>query len=445
MEANTSTKEFVTKYRIQDALFFHKRKNYWLVVSRTPPAWTIVNQLGYEIISVLPRERSFDIFDVVNLLTNQISLDDLRLFLEQLSSKLIIIREDALRVSQTDRELAINGLYIEITPQCNLHCKHCYVESKITPPDLMLTREQILNTIFQLTPPAEIGFSGGEPLLRNDCMSMIREVSSKGYSCTLLTNGLLITDELAKELSELKVTVQVSLEGASPAVNDQIRGKGSFDAIIKSIDRLVQNKVDVRVSFTPTAINHHDFNGLLNLIKKMGVRSLHVCTFTPQGRGKKNADQLMLNNDDLYEFQTLVYKAAKDFDIMGNLPETLDLSRVGYLWDKCPLGGSMHVGHDGSIYPCEIAATKKMIIGNINDTTLDEALKSDAANLFINNSRNRIDLLHECINCEWKHFCGGGCLVLALAKKGELNVPDYLCNCRKKWFEELLWDKLSQS
>ena len=38
-------------YYIADKLFFHQRGDRYLVVSRTPPAWTIVNSAGYEIIS----------------------------------------------------------------------------------------------------------------------------------------------------------------------------------------------------------------------------------------------------------------------------------------------------------------------------------------------------------------------------------------------------------
>ena len=149
-----------------------------------------------------------------------------------------------------------------------------------------------------------------------------------------------------------------------------------------------------------------------------------------------------MEQGELIEFQKEVEKASKTMEIMGNLPETLDLLRVGYLWDKCPLGGSIHVGYDGSIYPCEIAANQKMIIGNVRDMALGEALNSEKARMFIDNSRERIEKIEECLECEWKHFCGGGCMVLSLSENDEINSKDYLCGCRKFWLETLIWEKV---
>ena len=112
------------------------------------------------------------------------------------------------------------------------------------------------------------------------------------------------------------------------------------------------------------------------------------------------------------------------------------------MWDKCPLAGSIHIGYDGSIYPCEIAAVNKMIIGNIKTDRLSDALNSERAKVFIQNSSQRIELIGECKECEWKHFCGGGCMVLSLAQNDEINTTDYLCACRKEWFERILWSKI---
>lgn len=430
-------------YYIADKLFFHQRGDRYLVVSRTPPAWTIVNSAGYAIISKLPmHNKRFNSMQLLHQIDGDLSIDDLDCFLEKLASAHILFQGDTTPFVQPNRKIRIGGAYIELTAQCNLHCKHCYVSAGLNASDNLLTKDDILNAIYQIEPPAEIGFSGGEPLLRDDCLPMVREVVAKGYRCSLLTNGTLIDDSIAEELSALGVTVQISLEGATAEVNDQIRGKGSFARIVKSIETLVKHRVNVRVSFTPTASNFRDFNSFLDFVKAQGVQSIHVCTFTPQGRGETNSNELMMTTNELLEFQSVVFDASKNFDIAGNLPETLDTSTVGYMWDKCPLAGSIHIGYDGSIYPCEIAAVNKMIIGNIKTDRLSDALNSERAKVFIQNSRQRIELIGECKECEWKHFCGGGCMVLSLAQNDEINTTDYLCACRKEWFERILWSKI---
>ena len=224
-------------YYIADKLFFHQRGDRYLVVSRTPPAWTIVNSAGYEIISKLPMHNErFNSMQLLHQIDGDLSIDDLDCFLERLASAHILFQGDTTPFVQPNRKIRIGGAYIELTAQCNLHCKHCYVSAGLNASDNLLTKDDILNAIYQIEPPAEIGFSGGEPLLRDDCLPMVREVVAKGYRCSLLTNGTLIDDSIAEELSALGVTVQISLEGATAEVNDQIRGKGSFARIVKSIE-----------------------------------------------------------------------------------------------------------------------------------------------------------------------------------------------------------------
>lgn len=432
------------EYCIFDKLFFHQKEENYLVVSRTPPAWIIVNRVGYDIISKMPSlNQPFSAKQLEQIINREISLEDVELFCEKLVSAHIIFRSGKIDIVQPNRDIRIGGAYIEITSQCNLHCEHCYVNAGGSKTLEFLPKEEILKAIYQIEPPAEIGFSGGEPLLRKDCLSMIRDVVLRGYKCSLLTNGTLINNNVAKELSELGVTVQISLEGSTADINDRIRGEGSYNRIVKAIDILVSNNANVRVSFTPTVLNFKDFSRFLSFVKAKGVHSVHVCTFTPQGRGATNSNELMMNESELLEFQSVVYEESKYFDIVGNLPETLDISTVGYLWDKCPLAGSIHIAYDGSIYPCEIAANNKMIIGNIKNDMLYNAINSWQAQSFIRNSRERIELIKECKECEWKHFCGGGCMVLSIAQNNDLNTTDYLCSCRKKWFENILWSKLS--
>lgn len=196
----------------------------------------------------------------------------------------------------------------------------------------------------------------------------------------------------------------------------------------------------LRLSFTPTKLNIDTFEDYVTQARALGIRAIHVCTYTPQGRGNKNQDSLRLDEHQLFEFQILLKKLSKKVQILGDLPSMLDLNRVGYSWDSCPLAGNIHIISDGTIYPCEICCDEYFALGNIRKMTLQEALESPIMCKMHQNSRERINIIPECKECIWRHMCGGGCMVLSYLDTKEINHVDYYCNLRKYWFERLHWD-----
>lgn len=186
-------------------------------------------------------------------------------------------------------------------------------------------------------------------------------------------------------------------------------------------------------------MNAAGFEPFVEFCAALGVQSIHVCTFTPQGRGKINKSRLQLDQARLNHLQLSIDRLSNSIQIMGGLPEMLDVDRVGYRWDCCPLGGSIRIGPDGSIFPCELAAEQAFVVGNIRTSSIASSLASNKGRVFRDNSRERISGIEECRICLWRHFCGGGCMVLSYAAYGELNRTDYYCSLRKKWFPTVLW------
>ena len=69
----------------------------------------------------------------------------------------------------------------------------------------------------------QINLTGGEPLLHPDFMFLAAEIRKRGLRLGILTNGTLITDEIAGQLASLHpVFVQVRLDGPR-RIHDEIR------------------------------------------------------------------------------------------------------------------------------------------------------------------------------------------------------------------------------
>jgi len=86
----------------------------------------------------------------------------------------------------------------------------------------------------------EVELSGGEPMLREDFLDLIRYARGIGIGVNVTTNGTLIDEEAAREFARTDgLRLQISLDGATAAVHDWIRGvPGCYDRIMAGIERL---------------------------------------------------------------------------------------------------------------------------------------------------------------------------------------------------------------
>ena len=125
----------------------------------------------------------------------------------------------------------------EVTYACNLSCIHCVSDSGRKKPG-ELTTEQCLQVIDTMSAMKVFQFNigGGEPFMREDFPDLMDYSHEKGIVTCISTNGTLIDDEVAGRLAHKLVYMQVSLDGATPASNDAIRGKGSFRKALNALE-----------------------------------------------------------------------------------------------------------------------------------------------------------------------------------------------------------------
>ena len=156
-----------------------------------------------------------------------------------------------------------------VTLQCNLRCRHCFVESPYQDDRERkeywsglgsdLTTEQAKYAIAQLD---KIGISmlhltGGEPLLREDLEEIALYAKSKNMYVSLDTNGTLMTKERAKSLSCCD-RIGVSVDGVKDT-HDRIRGQNTFEKAVKAIELLKKySDAVVGVVSTINKINYED-------------------------------------------------------------------------------------------------------------------------------------------------------------------------------------------
>jgi MoaA/NifB/PqqE/SkfB family radical SAM enzyme len=122
---------------------------------------------------------------------------------------------------------------INITNKCTLRCEHCFVFRDGNPNDPhgdmdSATLIAKLEELKQQHPLVTMLWMGGEPLLRPD---VLREGTKLFARNNVTTNGTL-------DLIELPRTIYVVSVDGPRELNDSIRGKGSFDKVMKTLSRV---------------------------------------------------------------------------------------------------------------------------------------------------------------------------------------------------------------
>jgi MoaA/NifB/PqqE/SkfB family radical SAM enzyme len=185
---------------------------------------------------------------------------------------------------------------LDFTQQCNLRCQHCYADAGPAAPAELSTAELkgLLDQIAALRTLSVTVGSGGEAMLRPDLLEVLAYGRGKGLLMFLVTNGMLLTPEVAQELKRLKVVTSVSLDGASAASHNALRGHPqAFDRAIEALKLLKRTGCVTAVNLTLTKLNYQEMPRFLALVRSLGVKYVSVNRMLPVGRGALHAELAM--------------------------------------------------------------------------------------------------------------------------------------------------------
>ena len=167
---------------------------------------------------------------------------------------------------------SINYLRFSVTDRCDLRCVYCMKE-KMTflPKNEILTLEEIerLCDNFIEMGIVKIRLTGGEPLVRKDIITLIRNLNLKKKNTnlneiTLTTNGTLL-EKYAKDLKLNGIDrINVSLDTIDPKKYNEITRFGNLEKVISGIKEAIKN--DIKIKINTVAIKNFNENELEHLI-----------------------------------------------------------------------------------------------------------------------------------------------------------------------------------
>lgn len=352
-----------------------------------------------------------------------------------------ILRREGLRPPRT--------LTIAITGACNLRCSHCWVEAGESS-SASLVPEQTLRRLieeFAALGGEGVRFTGGEPLCHPGWLGLVQFARTIGLRrVSLQTNGILFKDEHVAALREMDFpgfSLQISLDGATAATHDRVRGDGAFKGGLEGIRRLVQGGLSQRISIFFTEMRHNleDIPAVLELADELGVGSVVTGSLVLCGRA---AEESLVVPAGLDQYRQLLRRYDADprfrdlYDKIGNVAALEWRKEDAPRSECCTFVENPYLTPGGRLYPCVLCHTNDSSVSGVLGKNLAAAFAEGASlwSSLLQTSLCRADAIAECQGCPGRLVCAGGCMGRAWGSRGDLLARDDRCELRRNIYRQ---------
>ncbi len=361
-------------------------------------------------------------------------------------------------------------MYLLLTDFCNLKCKYCFEETPLlvsspvpmTNMDISTVNRSIdlfadLTTKYGRKEYKRIiHFYGGEPLINipaiKAAISRVDELKQIGrmpQECevAIVTNGVLLSEEIIKFFAEHEVTVGISIDGPEEINNMYRIPKKNIDmfSIISRNYKLLQKyhvKNGISATLTPEVVDNFD-KVLSFFIDKLGIQdgiSFNIMHYNPG---------ISLSDDYFKKTAQCLISAFKRFREIGIYEERIMRKAKAFI-DRQPMfsdcgatGNQIVVAPDGLIGMCQDFVKPRTYF---DYSVFDDNFDPYEFNLFKEWKYRSPLFMKQCQACEALGICGGGCPASAELKTGSMwNIDDRICSHSKKTLEWLIWDAFSET
>ena len=392
----------ISKYKIGDSFLF---------IAPDKAAFIVSNDIGCQFVDLFKKQNSIEqVLEIMNTKGYQEEkvISELHSFLVEVEKRGFY--EDAPTLN-VNNELT---LHLDLTNKCNLSCVHCLRNAGNPRPNELSTLEWI-KTIdtFASQFKTSVCVSGGEALLHPGIFDIVRSAKENGLHVTLFSNGTLFNKQVVEKLVNFVDKIQLSLDGATPEINDKIRGEGCFDKVMRAF-RLLENtsiELDLAISVMPQ--NVEDLNeNIEKMMKQIGRKvNVRISPADKEGRAKETH---VFKSDDMAKNEVrklMAHVYTKKLKNLTKAEKNIKLTTCGY-------AETVVVSSVGDIFPCNVYEPK-VKYGNVRVDDFTQIIKKiDKDRVALN-----VENIKKCSGCDIRYFCYGGCRLNNLYRNHDIMEP----------------------
>ncbi|MFN4349820.1 MAG: pyrroloquinoline quinone biosynthesis protein PqqE [Hylemonella sp.] len=321
-------------------------------------------------------------------------------------------------------------LLAELTYRCPLHCVFCYnpVDYATTGPEL--STQDWLRVLREARAAGSVqcGFSGGEPLVREDLEELVGEAHRLGFYTNLLTSGVGLTKERATALKQAGLDhIQLSFQDSTRELNDFLSHTKTFDLKRRTAGLIKAHGWPMVMNCVIHRLNIDYIAQIIDLAVELGAEYLELANNQYYSWAQLNREALLPSREQLEraeritnEYREKLGDRIRIFFVVPDYYETRP--------KKCMNGWGnvfLTVTPDGSALPCHTAKMIKNVeFPTVRHMSVDYIWNhSDGFNLF----RGFEWMKDPCRSCPEKEKDLGGCRCQALMLTGDAANADPVC------------------
>ena len=322
-------------------------------------------------------------------------------------------------------------LLAELTYKCPLQCPYCSNPTDIARYDNELDTDDWLRVLREARAmgATQLGFSGGEPLIRRDLEALIAEARQLGYYTNLITSGVGMDEERVARFKEAGLDhIQISFQASSEELNNYLAGSSSFQHKLDMARAVKRHGYPMVLNIV---IHRHNIDQIADIIEmtaELEADYVELASTQYYGWSKLNLEALLPSREQLqwaeavaHEYQDKLRERMKILYVVPDYYETRPKACMNG-WGAIFLT----ITPDGTALPCHAAGQLPGLqFPNVREWTIEQIWNdSDAFNRF----RGFEWMQEPCRSCPEKTKDFGGCRCQAYMLTGDATAADPVCD-----------------
>jgi len=322
-------------------------------------------------------------------------------------------------------------LLAELTYRCPLQCPYCSNPVDYARHRAELDTDQWIDVLRQARKmgAAQLGFSGGEPLVRQDLEVLVAEARRLGYYTNLITSGVGMNEARVAAFKEAGLDhIQISFQASSEELNNYLGGSDSFAHKYEMARVVKKHDYPMVLNIVIHRQNIDQIEDIIRMTIDLDADYVELASTQYYGWSKVNAELLLPTRDQLaraeriaHDYQEKMKGRMKIIYVVPDYYETRPKACMNG-WGAIFLT----VAPDGAALPCHAA---RQLPGfdfpNVKDHSIEWIWNESAA---FNRYRGDEWMREPCRSCPDRSKDFGGCRCQAFMMTGDATNADPVCD-----------------
>ncbi|SPL69425.1 pyrroloquinoline quinone biosynthesis protein PqqE [Acinetobacter stercoris] len=325
-------------------------------------------------------------------------------------------------------------LLAELTYRCPLQCPYCSNPLEYAQIKKELSTEEWCNVFDQARAmgAAQLGFSGGEPLVRQDLDTLIAHAHHLGFYTNLITSGIGLTEEKIERFKHAGLDhIQISFQASDPLVNDALAGsKHAFEHKLEMAKLVKKYDYPMVLNFVIHRHNIEQIGQMIELSVALGADSVELAVCQFYGWAKLNRQGLLPTREQLKvaeevtnQYRQKLQQMNASYKLIFVVPDYYETRPKPCMngWGKVFLT----VAPDGMALPCHAARQLPIQFPYVQEQSLKQIWYESVG---FNHFRGDTWMPEPCQSCDEKEKDYGGCRCQAFMLTGKAENTDPVCS-----------------